>query len=982
MQEQIFIQKFTTGTTLTYFTTFSGVSAINNANPSFLVFNNQGLPDYLNTFSGNEVWSRTLSNGYYNYVMLSSITSNFITGYSIVTSYDNVLIPSKIQELTQDFVSNIDLASSGTGINYVFTSSTLVEDSFITVSMHRSFDTLDTLKIYNNAINSFPEQESDTGVVFGKLIATQNVFDENGNRVQIPLRNVSVGIFNPTNEFPDSSTINSDGNRQTYTLRESANLGEYFNSESFNYDRQLLRSGSIFSGVPEEYKYITRTNDEGEFVLYDVPVGSQLLLYEIDLFKQGLTRDEIQLNRFVFPPTQEITYDGLPSLVLDRIPIDVIPAWGLGQSGYTEIRALKKLDLRKWSTYIFPPVSFEGKKLEEIVAIDSVNTLKMKVRDMSKLGYPDTQINLVTIPDDLDRVPNQQFNWNNELQSISNAAQFARNGCSVIKLPGNLYDPNAFKTDQSGNTTNQKGVWLTAYQVKVFINESGSYRATGGFTSYSSALNGFYNLNHFDLNYVPANFDTLNAPSAVGVFPYEKPWTLSYPEPYSIPKKPVSLRYQGTFGRLIEPVSGKYYMQDPAYSDGDLVGAPVFQGIGGFGIQKIPNGGISINRIARVATKSYMYKYERGVAYNEKYANGYEPAVNPSYLLNGLSSVQGGEKYQRLEAGYGYFMKPEAWPRVVRNLSDQDSYLDKEIVAGTTESVLQAYNGDLFNPGPGLVNTPFRIVDNFISIENNAYYDVYNLDLRNLSASMDSRNTIKQGGVDIYRVISSELPSISAQTIPTFVTLYCSGDTFDSASRCKDFRLTNDGQITVDILNKYNAPIFKNGTGSPIPPFSIVTLQPGEYFTALSPSPPSGGINDYVPSAKEIIQWTGIELPANADFNLSTSAYDKIKYTFYVKVTKSSESIPNDADSFNIIIDKTVSQLLPSDFKIYLKTSYYGGPSGYVGLGINSQTGGGSLPNNPNNAFDNAYYDALNSGNLPTNPGPVRGNGIDYVFIA
>jgi hypothetical protein len=101
-----------------------------------------------------------------------------------------------------------------------------------------------------------------------------------------------------------------------------------------------------------------------------------------------------------------------------------------------------------------------------------------------------------------------------------------------------------------------------------------------------------------------------------------------------------------------------------------------------------------------------------------------------------------------------------------------------------------------------------------------------------------------------------------------------------------------------------------------------------------------------------------------------------------VKVTKSSESIPNDADSFNIIIDKTVSQLLPSDFKIYLKTSYYGGPSGYVGLGINSQTGGGSLPNNPNNAFDNAYYNALNSGNLPTNPGPVRGNGIDYVFIA
>lgn len=983
MQEQVFIQKFSTGTTLTYFTTYTGFSGQSeNIYPSFLVFNNQGLPDYVRTFSGDEVWSRNLSDDYYSYVLLSSITTNYITGYSYTTTYNSILIPSKIQDLIQNFTSTIDSTSSGTGINYVFTGNTLIEDLFVTVTMHRSFDSLDTLKIYNNAINSFPEQESDTGIVFGKLIANQNVLDENGNRIQIPLRNVSIGIFNPTNEFPDSSTIDPNGNRQTYTLRESATLGEYFNSQSFDYDRQFLRSGSIFSAVPEEYRYITKTNEEGEFVLYDVPVGSQLLVYEIDLFKQGLTRDEIQLNRFPFPPTQDFTYDNLPSLVLDRLPIDVVPAWGLGQTGYTEVRALKKLDLRKWTTYIFPPVSLEAKRLEEIVAIDSVNTLKMKVRDMTKQGYPDTQINLVTIPDDLDRVPDQQFNWYNELQSISNAAQFGRNGCSVIKLPANLYDPNGFQTDTSGNTSTRKGVWLSAYQLKVFINEFSSFRATGSLTAYSSALNGWYNLNHYDLNYVPANFDVLNAPTAVGTFPYEKPWTLNYPEPYKIPKKPVSLRYQGTFGRLIDPLSNKYYMQDPAYSDGDLVGAPVFQGVGGFGFQKIPNG-IFFNRISLVATKSYMYKYERDVSYNEKYANGYEPAFNPSYVLNGLSSVQSGEKYQRLEAGYGYFMKPEAWPRVVRNLSDQDTYLQQEIVVGNPESVLQEYNGDNLNPGPGLVNTPFRIVDNFISLENNAYYDVYNLNLRNLAASMDSRNTIKQGGIDLYRIVDADLASLGNQILPTFATLYCSGNTFDSASRCYDFRLTNDGDVPVVILNKFNAPVYLLGAGNPIAPFDTFTLQPGEYITPFLSIPglPTGGIFDYVPWAKNVIQWTGIDLPLNADFNPGSTTFQKLKYSIYVKVTQSTQNIPNDNVAFNIILDRSVTQLANSDYKLYFYTSYYG-DSGYVGLGINSQTGGGSLPNNSNSTFDNAYYNALNSGTLPTNPGPTRGQGIDDVFIS
>ena len=71
---------------------------------------------------------------------------------------------------------------------------------FVDIKLERTSDSLDTLSIQNNLLGTWQQQESATGVLFGKLVARQKVIDENGEKVIIPLRNVPVAIFNSSED--------------------------------------------------------------------------------------------------------------------------------------------------------------------------------------------------------------------------------------------------------------------------------------------------------------------------------------------------------------------------------------------------------------------------------------------------------------------------------------------------------------------------------------------------------------------------------------------------------------------------------------------------------------------------------------------------------------------------------------------------------------------------------------------------------------
>ena len=514
--------------------------------------------------------------------------------------------------------------------------------------------------------------------MFGKLLAIQKIKDESGNNIKIPLKNVPVGVFAPSNTFSDATDVDENGSRISLNVKQGSDVSDYFNAESFSADtQQFLQDASNFTQVPSHYKYMTYTNDEGEFVIHNVPVGTQTVIFEVDMFKQGLTKDEIALNFFPFPADPEPNIDTVPSFFFRQFPIDVVPTWGDFQTGYTEVNITTNLDLRKWSTYFVPPTVMDNKTIEDLQSQGIPSPIQVQIRDMATEGFPIRNIEMVEIPDIRNREENQQLMWRNEIKQLKNRVEIRRNGWQAFKLPANCYDPRGYRTDREGIPTGDRGVWLAAYQMKLFYDQPTSiYRTTGSRTIFNEQQV-FARRDHFHLNYSYENFEEQSALNAaategvsVGVFPYEKPWNHDYPEPYSIPKLPTQENpdYYNEMGD-----NGEYVLEHPLYTDGDRIGHPFTQefrdngfggGTGGYGVEPDVNSGAWFkNDFSRLVAKNTYYRYENRGNRSEEYANGYKPNIDTFPAQPGVSSVVNGEKYQRTECGYGYFMRPEGWAR-------------------------------------------------------------------------------------------------------------------------------------------------------------------------------------------------------------------------------------------------------------------------------------------------------------------------------
>ena len=899
-KEELHIKQFTTGVTFFIFSDAiynqlpESPDQYEGPFPSYVVYNTQGEIYSLNYFTGNVIWTRNENN---NYIPIDEIGWNYKTGYTIVKTVASNMTQDNIDNMSSlmlQRLSNPDRLgtppSASAATNYVFFKKQLIDDFYVDLKLERSYNSLDTLKIYNNLVNSFPEQESPTGVVFGRLTAIQKIKNENGQNLRIPLVNVPIGIFNPSDEFPFIFSTDDNGNRLTLNLKESSESNQYFNDYSYFTDYDLyLTSGESFSAVPAQYKYITKTNENGEFILYDIPVGQQTAIFEVDLFKQGLTKDEIALNFFPFPGDENVNIDSTPSFVYKQFTIDVVPAWGLVQTGYTSLDININLDLRKWSTFYIPPISYNGYKLESAELSSLGSSLNLEIRDMSRQGFPTTNISVVQIPNISEKDSNQALLWSNEFIQTTPVIRYNKNGFNVFKVRSNMYDPNNYRTDVDGNpvfSPYHKGVWLAGYQFLLYFNRKEDIFRSTGFQRDWGFPSGWIGRDHFHLNRNLIQDSKNSETSPNFQFPYNKPWTIDFPEKYSIPKKPTQLNFQrDDINTRLKDSSNRAYLEQPLYLDGDLVGMMIedssitTQPVGGYGIQKSFDSNFWFgNRFAQEVTSSYIYKYENGVAWNEKYSNYYEPQSLGYPIQPGISSVLNGEKYQRVECGYGYWLRPEGWPPIAFK-SYGDLIFSESLKPG---DVLSS------SSGPGTLS--IDDTDGEIIVKGqNSYIDIYNIDEKDIAIALDSEATFSEGGLDIYRIINTN--SVLAQgspVIPTFVTFRFQSIYYQrggNALRIQTATKNGGGNDNEELFSRavggvhgavdysfLRVRIKNNGVIPVLIPGTSVTLQSNQEFTTLATSI---GLDNLV-----------LTLPGNANFDFVNGKYQNADYTIeFIDIT-------------------------------------------------------------------------------------------------
>ena len=694
----------------------------------YAVFDSNDKIQKIDSFSDENFWVRNEKN---NFSPIQEVYDNFLTGYTIVQNSDQLLSESQKLKLKRKVPNKIP-DQLGKDNNYVIFEDNPIDDMFYNVSVKQTFDSLDTFSVYNTLTNSFPVQEGETGVVFGKLEAIQkikNVDSNSGENLRIPLRNVPIGIFTPSEDFPDTTSVDENGERVKYNFKynfsNGINSSLYSNQESLDTDAQFLADSSSFSGIPDQYDLMTTTNNEGEFIIYNVPVGDKFLVFDVDILQQGLTEEEVSLNFFPYPTDNNPNISNVPHYFYRQVPITVLPCWGSFQTGYTEVNVSANIDLRKWVTYFLPPCSYGEKTLIELTSQGFLAQLKVQVRDMTKdnLGSVSkipgeignlTPSQLVRVDVTSPRNGQQEIGWQNEFSNKSTEAIFSNTEYNAIKLPANIYHPflepsYSFDKNQGFKTL---GAWFAGYEINLTIDEQ-NYRTTGYVADVFNAENG---RDHFRLNRnVNANPGLDNSvdlanDSSLDSFPYEKPWSYKYPSIVNIAGIPDDL------ANNVNPGIDSY-----KYLDGDKVGDINSNSLPdtnkflsyGFGLQNFKENEDTFleNDFARTISSKYVYLVEPPFSNVSTYSTGWRSK-------NKQSEVKNPDLYQRMEAGYAYWLRPDGWPKVrmENNIeyldlnTSTDIFIPKDGQFKVTLDLLNTAGGlnfyRVYKPGPNFLLSP------------------------------------------------------------------------------------------------------------------------------------------------------------------------------------------------------------------------------------------------------------------------------------
>jgi hypothetical protein len=210
----------------------------------------------------------------------------------------------------------------------------------INVQLDQDFEFLEILSLKIQQSEVYTRSCSEYGVVVGRVIA-------NGG---FGVPNARVSVFIPISQVDESNPIissiypykspndkNSDGYRYNLLPYEkSYSVHAATGTLPTRFD--VLTDSTVVELYDKYYKYTTKTNESGDYMIMGVPLGAQLLVMDVDLsdigefsltpqdlIRMGLaTEGQVAGNRF----KTSTDLSSLPQIVTLQKALSVVPLWG------------------------------------------------------------------------------------------------------------------------------------------------------------------------------------------------------------------------------------------------------------------------------------------------------------------------------------------------------------------------------------------------------------------------------------------------------------------------------------------------------------------------------------------------------------------------------------------------------------------------------------------------------------------------------
>jgi hypothetical protein len=368
----------------------------------------------------------------------------------------------------------------------------LNSDKKVTVELKQNYDLLEILSLKFTQQDAYTSLCADYGVVCGRVSVN--------NGLGVP--NARVSIFIPLTEQDELDPVVST--LYPYKLTNDTNIDGYrynlFPARkqhgghepvgTFPDQANILGSEEYLEVYEKYYRYVAKTNSSGDFMIWGVPLGEQLIHVDVDLsdigcfslrpddfIRQGKGVDSFK-NTYTFKSNTD--YASLPQIVSFEQTIDVAPFWGnvdLCQIGITRT----DFDLSDQGVKIEPKAYVLG----SIFSDQGNNAVNKNCRAKPRMGEKCSLIAEEAVVEVLRFTNRTDENNRPILEFYELNEDVDESGSFVLSLPMNMeyVYTNEFGENEITNDPN-KGVPTTScYRFRVSIkNESlGRVRTTASY---------------------------------------------------------------------------------------------------------------------------------------------------------------------------------------------------------------------------------------------------------------------------------------------------------------------------------------------------------------------------------------------------------------------------------------------------------------------------------------------------------------------
>lgn len=322
----------------------------------------------------------------------------------------------------------------------------------IPLSLMQEFNSFELLSLKLNATDTYNSHKSNEGIVVGRVSTANNGLGIPNVRVSIF---VPKGRYNQNDEekvlYPFSSPTDIDGDRVRYNLLpNSSDVLCYQVVGTLPSKRNILDNETICEVFDKYYKYTTVTNESGDFMLSNIPVGQQRIHIDADLSDIGpfLSQkpynmiEELGKDKNLFESSSQFKsskdLDSLVQVISQNKSVYVYPYWGDITENSAEMK-VTRIDLSLNYTFKTSAI-FIG----SVVTDKQSNSIRQNCTPTEKAGK---MSELVTGPGSIEMIRKTMDN-KIEQHRVKGDKLINDNGVWCYSVPMNL---DYVRTDEFGN---------------------------------------------------------------------------------------------------------------------------------------------------------------------------------------------------------------------------------------------------------------------------------------------------------------------------------------------------------------------------------------------------------------------------------------------------------------------------------------------------------------------------------------------------